>query len=109
MDFASQLSICLERRRPTTDIESQPAVAGDSIEPWVERSGTPGTRCTNIVEPAERPIESDMETAIEMIRLSAAPRASQFSRAKFLGFRCAPPQALCYRPLPRASLDFDAE
>ena len=25
---------------------------------------------------------------------------------QFLGFRYAPPQALCYRPLPRASLDF---
>jgi hypothetical protein len=46
-----------------------------------------------------------METPIEMIRLSAAPRASQFSRAKFLGFRCAPPQALCYRPLARAGLE----
>jgi hypothetical protein len=27
----------------------------------------------------------------------------------FLGFRYAPPQALCYRPLPRAGLDFVAE
>jgi hypothetical protein len=28
---------------------------------------------------------------------------------QFLGLRYAPPQALCYRPLPRASLDFVAE
>src|SRR5712692_3802959 len=28
---------------------------------------------------------------------------------QFLGFRDAPPQALCPRPLPRASLDFVAE
>ena len=59
---------------------------------------------TKLLEPAERPIESALKTAIEMIRLSAAPRASDIFRIGILGFRCAPPQALCYRPLPRAGV-----
>ena len=32
-------------------------------------------------------------------RLSPAPRAANFLIDLFLGFRCAPPQALCYHPL----------
>ena len=35
--------------------------------------------------------------------LSPAPRAWLVLRNLFLGFRCAPPQALCWRPLRRLS------
>ena len=36
---------------------------------------------------------------LKMYRLSAASRAYVFILAAYLGFRCAPPQALCRRPL----------
>jgi hypothetical protein len=40
--FAQKVEIDAARRILTVDTESQPAVAGDSIKPGVERSGTPG-------------------------------------------------------------------
>jgi hypothetical protein len=84
------------------DIESQPAVAGDSIKPGVKRSGTPGD-CPKIMLARERAIEFTVTARCRPLR------GLCFAGLQFLGFRYAPPQALCYRPLPRASLAFVAE
>jgi hypothetical protein len=39
-----------------------------------------------------------------LMHLSPPPRADEIFGPHNLGFRCAPPQALCCRPLPRAGL-----
>jgi hypothetical protein len=85
------------------DIESQPAIAGDSIKPGVKRSGTPGD-CPKIM-----PARGARDSVYRDPGLSPATAGWWSFGLQFLGFRYASPQALCYRPLPRASLDFVAE
>jgi len=72
---------------------------------WGEAQRNPRIVNTKkLAEPAKRPRAVRLITSIVTIRLSAAPRASDIFQIGILGFRCAPPQALCYRPLPRAGL-----
>src|SRR5882724_5974347 len=51
------------------------------------------------LESAKRPIAVRLHTSIVMIPLPAALRAMNNFRRQFLGFRYAPPQALCHGPL----------
>ncbi len=71
--------------------------AGDSIKPGVERSETPGNRNPKRPQPAERAIVLRLQERND----SAVGRSAgwHYSLAVNPGFRCAPPQALCYRPL----------
>src|SRR2546426_7431413 len=80
---------------------SQPAVAGDSIKPGVERSGTPGT----VDEIIQSPRSGRQRRRCVLVILPAIGRfagSARFFGLMILGFRCAPPQALRCRPLPRA-------
>src|SRR5260370_18053982 len=76
------------------DLLLKPAKRGDSIKPGVERSETPGltTRKKTRARKRKPAIYSDE---------SLSPRfAGAFlSTLKILGFRSAPPQALCFHPL----------
>ncbi len=65
--------------------------AADGVKPGAQRSGTPGT----VVEIIQSPRSGRQQSQ----PLSPAPRALEVSWVAHLGFRCAPPQALCYRPL----------
>jgi hypothetical protein len=72
----------------------------------VKRSETPGSQHKRTAEPAERAIAVAIaKTSFVMIRLSAAPRASDIFESRFLGFRCAPPQALRFRLLRRLNCE----
>ena len=70
----------------------QPAVAGDSIKPGVERSETPGIYHKKIVKPAERPTDVSFRLAFLSLPLSAAPRALQvlFYRVPGVSLRSTP-------------------
>lgn len=70
--------------------------AADSIKPGVKRSGTPGTIDEIIQKPAKRPTADLMPLGAQAIGRSAG---SVICLLVILGFRCAPPQALCLRPL----------
>ncbi len=82
--------------------------AGDSIKPGVKRSGTPGPN-EHGSKPAERATvlvdwpcyirESIGISNVPIKALSPTPRAGIFFRTVNLGFRYAPPQALCCHPL----------
>jgi hypothetical protein len=74
--------------------------AGVSIKPGVERSGTPGTVDAFIQSPRsgrQRKEQIDVVKIATSIARSAG--SGIFLGGFFLGFRCAPPQALCCRPL----------
>src|SRR5438552_17132350 len=75
----------------------EPAKRGDSIKPGVERSGTPGIVGEQREEPAK------WATAVSSSKLQVLGyrtlRALVFFRLVNLGFRFAPPQALCFHPL----------
>ena len=72
-------------------------VAGGSIKPGVERSETPGS----LVQQGRDHDVGDSHLSKVNCGVSAIAR---FARSVFLfvvnlGFRCAPPQALCFHPL----------
>src|SRR5207253_7764861 len=75
----------------------EPAKRGDSIKPGVERSGTPGSS-----EPRGNSPRSRREPSQRVSRgfwaIARFARSVSF-RSVNLGFRCAPPQALCFYPL----------
>jgi hypothetical protein len=51
------------------------------------------------LKPAERPKEESSRSPLVLEPLSAASRTLRNFGLTILGFRCAPPQALCHRPL----------
>jgi len=73
--------------------------AGVSIKPGVKRSETPGSSTQKLLSPRSGRQRFDYKASILTIRLSAAPRALTIAKTRFLGFRCASPQALCLHPL----------
>ena len=75
-------------------IDLQPADAGGSIKPGVERSGTPGTGTTNLPKPAERATErgSGSIQTHGIGRAVARIRGLRLSLLLILGLT---PQALC--------------
>ena len=86
--------------------------AHESIKPGVERSGTPGNSRSMDLEPAERAI-GDLDKIVNS-QLTIGPaisyrplaRALDFLFVPHLGFRFAPPQALCCRALRALSLNY---
>ena len=71
-----------------------------SIKPEVKRSGTPKVKVVNnnyACEAADR--ARDHENIIRNDSAVARSAGFRYFLVRFLGFRCAPPQALCRRPL----------
>src|SRR2546430_11233196 len=74
--------------------------AGGSIKPGVERSGTPGFRA--IMIPSARSVRK-LENNTTYDEIAVAHVAGSISLPPvILGFRFAPPQALCCRHASRA-------
>jgi hypothetical protein len=84
--------------------------ADESVKPGVKRSETPGTVNRKNLEPAERAMEFAMTKNIVSQSPYRSPAFRSCFRCRplrglriccglFLGLRCAPPQALCRRPL----------
>jgi hypothetical protein len=74
--------------------------AGESIKPGVSGAKPQGQRIPTTTERAKRATERSLGN------LSCRPLRGLFPRISIvLGFRSAPPQALCYRPLSRAETD----
>lgn len=77
--------------------------AGDSIEPGVRRSGTPGIRSETNMSPG-----SGRQLISQQV-LSPTSWALIISTLTFLGFRFASPQALCCRLLCRLNVESPAD
>ncbi len=69
---------------------------GDSIKPGVERSGTPGS--WEYKTRAREVGDSYILSKLRPLHYRTL-RALSFFMFFNLGFRCAPPQALCFHPL----------
>jgi hypothetical protein len=83
---------------------AEPAERGDSLKPGVERgfaSGTPGSLEYQV---AARGVGDSLFIISDLRRLLYRTlRALEFHNRRNLGLRSAPPQALRYRPAPRAN------